>query len=118
MILIESFRHGTPVLARRLGPFPEIVERSGGGELFDSSEELLASMRRLQQDAGRRLRLSRAGSAALHDVWSEAAVVPQYLDVIRRVAVRRGLTDVVEALGPPARDAVRPLSPAAAGIRV
>ena len=31
IILIEAFRQGTPVIARRIGPFPEIVERSGGG---------------------------------------------------------------------------------------
>jgi glycosyltransferase involved in cell wall biosynthesis len=29
--LIESFRQRTPVIARRLGPFPEIVAQSGGG---------------------------------------------------------------------------------------
>ena len=31
IVLIEAFRQGSPVIARRLGPFPEIVERSGGG---------------------------------------------------------------------------------------
>jgi len=34
IIIIEAFRMGTPVLARRLGPFPEIIAK-GGGLLFD-----------------------------------------------------------------------------------
>ena len=31
IILIEAFRQGVPVVARRFGPFPEIVARAGGG---------------------------------------------------------------------------------------
>ncbi len=27
IVLIEAFRYGTPVIARRIGPFPEIVDR-------------------------------------------------------------------------------------------
>ncbi|MCB2110431.1 MAG: glycosyltransferase, partial [Rhodobacteraceae bacterium] len=50
IILIESFRLGTPVIARRLGPFPEIVERAGGGALFETEDELVAAMRMLQSD--------------------------------------------------------------------
>ena len=34
IILIEAFKQGTPVIARRIGPFPEIVTNSGGGELL------------------------------------------------------------------------------------
>ena len=34
IILIEAFRQGTPVIARRIGPFPEIIDRAGGGLLF------------------------------------------------------------------------------------
>jgi glycosyltransferase involved in cell wall biosynthesis len=98
IILIEAFSHGTPVIARRLGPFPEIVEQSGGGELFESPEELLAAMRRLQSDPEHRRRLSRNGSAAFRGRWVESAVIPRYLNVVREAAVRRGRNDIVAAL--------------------
>lgn len=101
IILIESFRYGTPVLARRLGPFPEIVDKSGGGELFETPDELLSAMRRLQDDAGRRRRLGRAGAEALRAFWSENAVVPRYLDVVKRIARRKGRLDIVAALDAP-----------------
>jgi len=97
IVLIESFRQGTPVIARRLGPFPEIVERAGGGELFWTAGELLAAMRRLQGDPAHRARLSAAGYRAYVDHWTESAVVPRYLDIVRRAAQRRNRTRVLDA---------------------
>ncbi|HEX4934162.1 MAG TPA: glycosyltransferase family 4 protein [Gemmatimonadaceae bacterium] len=98
IVLIEAFRQGTPVIARRLGPFPEIVEQSGGGELFETEEELLAGMRRLQQDASYRAQRSRAGYRAYAERWSERAVIPQYLEIVRRAAARRANRRVLDAL--------------------
>ena len=84
IIIVESFKERTPVIARRLGPFPEIMKQSGGGELFDTDAELIDAMRRLQGDAG--YRESRACNAysAYVDRWSESAVMPQYLDIVSR----------------------------------
>lgn len=98
IILIEAFRHMTPVLARRIGPFPEIVERCGGGELFDGPDDLRAAMGRLVADPGRRDRLGRAGYDGFVRHWSESAVIPRYLEVVRRVAETKGLRRVVESL--------------------
>jgi glycosyltransferase involved in cell wall biosynthesis len=84
IILIESFRQKTPVIARRLGPFPEIVERARGGELFATESELLAAMRHLQDDREYRNRLAESAYVASIEVWSESAVVPRYLEVVER----------------------------------
>ena len=89
IILIEAFRQGTPVLARRIGPFPEIVGKSGGGVLFDTADDLLGAMTRLQENPAERRALSRAGYRSCRANWSEDAVVPQYLDIVRRAAERR-----------------------------
>lgn len=98
IVLIEAFRQGTPVIARRLGPFPEIVEQSGGGELFSTRDELLQAMRRLQGDPQHHVRLSASGYAAYVNRWSEQVVVPQYLEIVRRAAARRGHVRVADAL--------------------
>ena len=101
IILIESFRQGTPVLARRIGPFPEIVSRSGGGELFDGPGELSTAMRKIQSDPEYRDKLARQGYAGFLNNWSETAIIPQFLDVIRRAAEktqRKEITDKLEAL--------------------
>ncbi len=81
IILIESFLQSTPVIARRLGPFPELVEKAQGGELFENTEELLSAMRRLQSDPIRRRTLGANGFAAVRRYWSESTVVAQYLDI-------------------------------------
>jgi glycosyltransferase involved in cell wall biosynthesis len=98
IILIEAFRHGTPVLARRIGPLPEIVERSGGGEAFDDPDALRAAMQRLQANPDRRRQLGAAAALAVRQHWSEGAVVPRYLELINRVAREKGLTRVLAAL--------------------
>jgi glycosyltransferase involved in cell wall biosynthesis len=99
IILIESFRQRTPVIARRLGPFPEIVEKAQAGELFESSEELVAAMRRLQTDPAKRAELGTRAFQAYVDHWSESAVIPQYLGVVRRAAERSGRQEVLDKLG-------------------
>jgi len=98
IILIEAFANGVPVIARRLGSFPEVVEASGGGELFESREELLGAMKRIQADPAHRERLGRNAWQACRERWSESAVIPRYLDLVGRAAERKGAWDVVEAM--------------------
>src|SRR5262249_587340 len=90
IILIEAFKQATPVVARRIGPFPEIVQQSGGGELFDTEAELLSAMTLLQKDVARREAMGKAGYRAYRERWSESVVVPRYLDIVRRASSRRG----------------------------
>jgi glycosyltransferase involved in cell wall biosynthesis len=82
--VIESFRQRTPVIARRLGPFPEIIAQSSGGELFETEAELVDAMHKLQSDETHRQRLAENGYRASVDIWSESAVVPRYLEVVER----------------------------------
>jgi glycosyltransferase involved in cell wall biosynthesis len=98
IVLIEAFRNRTPAIARRIGPFPEIVERAQAGELFSTPGELLAAMRRLQQDASRRAALAENGYQAYRRYWCESAVVPQYLEIVRKAALKRGLAQVASML--------------------
>jgi glycosyltransferase involved in cell wall biosynthesis len=84
IVLIEAFRQQTPVIARRIGPFPEIVEQAQGGLLFSTSEELMHAMRRMQQEPGLRDRLASSAYAACREYWSEAVVIDKFLDVVAR----------------------------------
>lgn len=90
IILIESFRLGTPVIARRLGPFPEIVEEAGAGVLFETEEDLLAGMRQLQDNEGARHRMGLRARAAFEDRWREDRVLSAYGQRLAGAARRRG----------------------------
>jgi glycosyltransferase involved in cell wall biosynthesis len=87
--LVEAFRQGTPVIARRIGPFPEIVQHAGAGELFDDAADLAQAMRRFANDPAYRNRLGESGRRAYHVTWSEEAIVPRYLDIVERTIARR-----------------------------
>ena len=91
IVVIEAFRHGTPVLARSIGALPELVDASGAGELFESAADLVVKMRRLQREPARRARYAANAVAAFRERWSEAAVIPQYLALVDRVRRERGL---------------------------
>lgn len=98
IVLIEAFRHGTPVIARRLGPFPEIVERAGAGLLFDGAGELGRALERLATDDGLRDDLAASAHTSFDELWSESAVLPRYLGLIRREARRRGDERILRTL--------------------
>jgi len=104
IILIEAFRSRTPVIARRIGPFPEIIERAGSGELFETKDELLSAMQRMLQDPKARLRAVERGYEAFVRHWSESAVVPRYLEVVAKAAhskdtpVHRAVRDALSTL--------------------
>ena len=98
IILLEAFREGTPVVARSLGPFTEIVRESGGGMLFAREAELADALQRLAGDAELRRELGAAGRRTLAERWTETPVVRSYLSLVGRLARERGLTRVTEIL--------------------
>jgi glycosyltransferase involved in cell wall biosynthesis len=97
-VVIEAFRAGTPVIARRIGPFPELVTTAAAGELFTTPTELAASVDRLARDAGYRGQLGRSASAAFVRHWAEDVVLPLYFGVIRRAAEAGGHHRIARAL--------------------
>ncbi|MEO8619999.1 MAG: glycosyltransferase family 4 protein [bacterium] len=85
IIIIEAFRQGTPVVARRIGPFPEILDRAGAGDLFETPAELEAALHRYLDEPDRRARLSTTAVEAFKANWSESAVLPRFMDVVEDV---------------------------------
>lgn len=91
VISLEAFQQRTPVIARRLGPLPEIVEGAGAGELFETCDELLSAMARLQADPARRRALGDAGFRACQTQYSEQVGVSRFLDLASEAIARRSL---------------------------
>jgi glycosyltransferase involved in cell wall biosynthesis len=96
--VIEAFSHGVPVIARRTGPLPELVEGSGAGELFHEPHELREVVVRLLEDPDLRRGYGVRAQEAFRAHFCEDVVVPRYLDLVRRAAARRGRRDVVATL--------------------
>lgn len=90
LTVIEAFREGLPVVARSIGPLPEMVESSGGGLVFITPGELRSALERLAADPALRARLGSAGREAWRKRWSEEVVVPRYLEIVAREAAKKG----------------------------
>lgn len=84
-VVIESFRSGTPAVVRTVGPLPELVSTCGGGETFQTAEELVAALRRLQHDSDHRAELARRASDGFASHWAEHQVLPTYLGLVERL---------------------------------
>lgn len=98
IILIESFKEGTPVIARRLGPFVEIVDQCKGGLLYSNNKELVEAMHRLQENSSYRQTMSNRARSGFEKHWSEKAVLNKYFNVIRQTALKNGNDYVASAL--------------------
>ena len=97
VVIIEALRAGTPVLARRIGPFPELV--GDAGELFTTPDELRRSMARLLREPAARAAYGERAVHRFRTRYSETKVVPQYLELVARVAARTGRPHIADALG-------------------
>lgn len=89
LVVIEAFRCGVPVVVRRRGPLPELLDESGGGLAFDTAEELERALARLVGDPVLRRTLGARGAAAFATRWSEAAVLPRYEALVSAALARR-----------------------------
>lgn len=90
MVMLEAFKEGAPVIARDLGPYPEIIAESGGGLLFRDPAELRAAMMRLLDEPGLRDAMGEAGRRAVRTRWSEATAMDAYFDLVQQTAEARG----------------------------
>jgi glycosyltransferase involved in cell wall biosynthesis len=97
LVLLEAFQLGVPVIAHRLGPYPEIVEASGGGLMFQNRDELKAAIHTLATDRAKRDTMGKDGKSAFAARWSEDVALGAYFDLIRKIAQRRKIRGVQEA---------------------
>jgi glycosyltransferase involved in cell wall biosynthesis len=94
MVALEAFREGCPVVARKLGPYPQIIEESGGGLLFGDGSELREALTALIQNDTLRESLGSAGRRAVETRWSENTAMDAYLNLIRSTALAKNRPQV------------------------
>jgi glycosyltransferase involved in cell wall biosynthesis len=83
IVMLEAFARKTPVIARRLGALPEVVEESGGGLTFDTDGELLAAIGTLTGSPAERARLGERGYAAFVAKWTRGPHLSRYFEIIQ-----------------------------------
>lgn len=94
MVVLEAFREATPIVARALGPYPEIIEAGGGGQLFTTVEDLRAALAHYIDNPAAAAADGQRGRETFDRLWSEDVVIGRYFQEITAAARDRGLDDI------------------------
>ena len=83
LYVLEAMASGVPVVQPRLGVFPELIETTGGGLLFEpgSVEDLAGSLERLIDDRAEGQRMGQRGRQAVHERFHSRRVAEETLAV-------------------------------------
>lgn len=98
LVVLEAFREGTPIIARDLGPYPEIINRSQGGFLFNTQQELKNALISFSKDSVLRNKMGKAGYRAYQDEWSQSAAMTAYFELIKQLAEKRKIKNILDIL--------------------
>jgi len=90
LVIVEAFRQKTSAIVRGLGGMPEIIKESGGGFIFDTEEELVATMERLLAEPSYQRELGLQGYQAYLQKWTTEVHLERYFTLIREIAALRG----------------------------
>lgn len=82
IVALEAFRERTPVLVRRIGALPELVE-NGGGYAYRTNEELLAAMEGLLKDRARRDEIGSLAYRTYRESHTTEVHLTRYFSLIR-----------------------------------
>jgi glycosyltransferase involved in cell wall biosynthesis len=88
LFLLEALAAGVPVVQPRTAAFPEIVEATGGGILFDdmTAESCADAWETLLADPEKARTLGRQGCAAVAADYSIQRLAERYLDLTRQTS--------------------------------
>lgn len=89
MVVVEALAQGTPVIARRLGPLPEIIDATTGGRTFDTLAELRTHIEAWAANPDAARTVGGHGRTAALKLFSPDRVTAQLLAVIERERARR-----------------------------
>ena len=98
LVVLEAFRTKTPIIARDLGPFPEIIAYSKAGFIFNNTSQLREAMHQLVNNQSLRDTMGVAGRKAYEDRWSQEASMQAYFSIIKRVAIKNNNKSIIKRL--------------------
>jgi glycosyltransferase involved in cell wall biosynthesis len=87
--VLEALANGIPVVQPRHGAFPEMLESTGGGLLFEPGDpgDLARALEELLKDPGGRAQLGRGGRAAVRAHYDDATMAQRTLSILGHSAL-------------------------------
>jgi glycosyltransferase involved in cell wall biosynthesis len=98
--VLEALANGVPVVAPRHGSFPEMLEQTGGGLLFEPNEPaaLAATLRQLILNSELLASLGESGMAGIRKLYTAEKMAGSHRDLYRRLAEQRHLSFAAKEL--------------------
>jgi len=102
LYLLEAMANGVPVVQPRHGAFPEVIEATGGGLLFDPGkpESLADAILSLWRDRDRARAMGRRGAEGVVRHYGAARMAEKALEVYQRRAAAAGVAPASPAASP------------------
>lgn len=90
IFVLEALASRVPVVQPKHGSFPELLEATGGGLLYDPSDEqaLAATLARLMDDAALGARLGAAGCASVRERFTDTVMADRAWSLCEQVLAR------------------------------
>lgn len=90
--VLEALAHGVPVVQPAHGSFPELIEATGGGVLFEPCDAggLADAIERLMGDEAERRRLGAEGRRAVREHFTDERMAEAAWNAFERIAARAG----------------------------
>jgi len=85
LVIAEAFQQKTPVLIRNLSGNLDLIKESGGGLVYDTDKELVATMDRLVSDQSLRDELGRCGYQTWWTKCTPEVHLQQYFSLIKNI---------------------------------
>lgn len=86
IIMLEAFGQKTPVIVRKRGGMPEVVDTSRGGFVYETDDELMTAVDKLVDEPGLRRTLGQQGFEALQQHWTADVHIRKYLGLIESLS--------------------------------
>jgi glycosyltransferase involved in cell wall biosynthesis len=88
LFLMEAMAAGVPVVQPRIGAFPEIVEKTGGGLIVDAgdADALAGAILKLKEDPALAESLGKAAAAGVREHYTVERMADQVEAVYRELA--------------------------------
>jgi glycosyltransferase involved in cell wall biosynthesis len=85
--VLEALANGVPVIQPRHGAFPQVLEATGGGLLFEPGNvtELADRLEQLMQNQDQRLNLAATGQQRVRSLYDRKTMAIQTLEVFERL---------------------------------
>ncbi|MEO8324202.1 MAG: glycosyltransferase [Nitrospirota bacterium] len=91
LTILEAFAHGTPAIVHNAGGSREAIDKTGGGLVYHSREELHDALTLLAKDFQLRKTLGQRARAGYEQFYSKKQYLKRYLQLIQEIGKNNGI---------------------------